>query len=216
MQREQMVLEGRGEAPRPCGWSFDERKMKNMRMLIIVFLSAITSSCAGSPAPESVEDFQTYYTSTKWYFSRYQAPLTDLPGFAIQDNRGMQAFLTSPSGTQIIYGELEPSDFMKAFRGNGTITKIPGIPEPIFEMESDYTQRNPTKILLIAFIGGRAIQIEATHANTNRTEVLREALAVAKTSYQQLLAKQSEDGKTSNKRLEATGDPLRGSPAPQP
>ena len=93
----------------------------------------------------------------------------------------------------MIYTEMEPSDFMKSFHGNGTLKQIPDVPQPIFEMDCDYTQRNPTKILLIAFIDGKAIQIEATHSNTDRADVLREAGDVAKRSYEQLLSKASKN-----------------------
>jgi len=185
--------------------------MKYRRMLVLLFLSAIASGYAGPAEPESAKDFQTYYTSTKWYFAKYQAPLPDLTGFKIQDNRGMQAFLTSPSGTQMIYGELEPSDFMKSFLGNGTLAKISGIPEPIFEMDSDYTQRNPNKLLLIGFVGGRAIQIEASHSQSNRSEVIAESIGVALQMYKQL-----REMDASNKGLLRTGDPRTARPSAEP
>lgn len=186
--------------------------MKKIGMLTLLFLSAIVSGCVGPTEPTSVEDFQSYYTSTRWYFSKYQAHLTDLASSKIQDNRGMQAFLTSPSGTHIIYGELEPSDFMKSFWGKGTLIQIPSVSEPIFEMDSDYTQRNPTRILMIAFVGGGAIRSKQRTPKTNRAGFSR-SLDIAKQSYQQLLSRQSKDGETSNQqRLEATGE----TPAPQP
>lgn len=168
----------------------------------IIFLAALAigtiCGCRAHQQPRSVEDFERYYTSTRWYWSKYQSVPSELTGFKVDDNRGMQAFLTSPSGTYIIYSELEPSNFMKSFSGIGKLKELPDVAESIFERDCDYTQRNPKKLLLVGFVSGRAIQIEASHSETNRSEVMIEAISVARQMYQQLIENQSKEKGTSN------------------
>ena len=175
---------------------------------IAVLLMAIlsVSSCTGAPPAQApVEDFQNYYTNTRWYWSRYQAVPLVWHDVTVADNHGMQAFLTDTSGVFMIYSELEPSNFMNAFRGNGTLKRLPGISEPMFENDCDYTQRNPGKILLIGFVAGRAFQLEATHSEANRSVVLQQAINLAQKAYQQLLTKGSKDKGASNQASEAIG-----------
>ena len=186
--------------------------MNNMKTFIQIaaLLMAILSgtSCTGAPPDQApAEDFQKYYSNTRWYFSRYQAAPSEWNEVTVADNHGMQAFLTSTSGLFMIYGEREPSNFIKAFYGNGTLKRLSGVSEPIFERDCDYTQRNPRKILLIGFVAARAFDLEATHSETNRTMVLQEALSVAQKAYQQLLTKGPEDKGSSNQAPQAIGAP---------
>ena len=172
--------------------------MKNTTIFLSVLAIATICGCDVPHELQSLDDYERYYTGTRWYWSKYQSAPSELAGFKVADNQGMQAFLTSPSGTSIIYSELEPSNFMKSFPGNGTLKTLSSVTESIFESDCDYTQRNPKKLLLIGFVGGRAIQIEASHSDTNRTEVLIEAIDVARQMYQQLIEMQSTSKETSN------------------
>jgi len=172
--------------------------MKNTIIFLAALAVGITCGCRANQQLQSLEDFERHYTSTRWYWSKYQSKPSELAGFKVEDNQGMQAFLTAPSGTYITYSELEPSRFMKSFPGNGRLRALPNVAEPIFERDCDYTQRNPRKLLLVGFVGGRAIQIEASHGETNRSVVMIEAVSVARQMYQQLIDKQSTDKRTSN------------------
>ena len=178
---------------------FDERIMKQC---IIIFLTVLTVSFYGCAVPhdlQSVDDYERYYTGTRWYWSKYQSTPSELTEFKVRDNQGMQAFLTSASGTDIIYSELEPSNFMKSFQGIGKLKELPNVTEAIFERDCDYTQRHPKTILLVGFVDGRAIQIEASHSsNTNRLEIMLEAISVARQVYQQLSTRQPANRETSN------------------
>jgi len=53
-----------------------------------------------------------------------------------------------------------------------------------------YTVRNPDKILLIGFVHERVFTLEATHNETNRQEVFREAIDVAKRALEKLREQQ--------------------------
>jgi hypothetical protein len=163
-----------------------------MRDTIIFLVALVTGTMCGCRAKKqllSLADFERYYTGTRWYWSKYQSTPSKLTGFKIEKNQDMQAILTSPSGNLIIYSELEPSNFLKSFPGSGKLKKLPGVNEPIFESDCDYTQQNPNRVLLVGFVGGRAIKIEAGHSETNRAEVMSDAVSVARQMYKQLIEK---------------------------
>ena len=141
---------------------------------------------------QSIEDYESYYLKTRWYWSKKKATPSELKGFKVERNKGVQAFLTSPSGTFMIYTEFESSNHMKSFHGNGKLKMLPNVTESIFERDCNYTQRDPKKLLLIGFVNGRIFQVEASHSKTNRSEVMNEAISVARKMYQQLLKQQKE------------------------
>lgn len=136
------------------------------------------------PANADIKAFQKYYSGTKWYFRENRWNPESIDDFIIQRRSSSQAFLESSSGTNIIYTEFEPNNCFKSFRGNGILNKIPDVCKPIFQVESDYTERNPDKILLIGFIGARRFQIEAkSYKNINKEEILKDAVTLADIVY---------------------------------
>jgi hypothetical protein len=183
---------------------FDATRMKNIVNTLLMLASTILCGC--SSELHSVEDFQKHYTATRWYWAKYQLDPADstLSAFNVTDNQGMQLFLVSTSGMDLTYSELAPSHGIKSFRGNGTLIALSGVSEPIFEVDSDYTRRNPNRVLLLGFVGNRAFQIEARQSNTNRADVLTAAVNFARQMHGHILAKQSKDVSTSNKPPDAT------------
>lgn len=164
--------------------------MKRIIYSVLLILVAFWQGCSKVPDSDaSAQEFQEFYNRTSWYWSRYVGLPEEINGYAINDH-GMQAFLKSPSGAQMIYGERTPSRGMKSFRGLGNLKTIPNNKEPIFEIKSDYTVRNPDKILLIGFVHERVFTLEATHNETNRQEVFREAIDVAKRALEKLREQQ--------------------------
>ena len=172
--------------------------MKKTAMFLMSLAIVTICGCRANEQLRSAEDFEQHYTNTRWYKSKYQSKPSEITGFKVEDNRGMQAFLTSSSGTHMIYSELEPSNFMKSFPGTGKLKELPDVAESIFERDCDYTQRNSKKLLLLGFVGGRAILIEASHSETNRTEIMIESISVARQMYQQLIENQVTNTQTSN------------------
>jgi hypothetical protein len=167
--------------------------MRNTIIFLVALVTGITCGCRDKKQLLSLADFERYYTGTRWYWSKYQSTPSKLTGFKVEKNQGMQALLTSPSGTLITYSELEPSNFMKSFPGSGKLKELPGVAEPIFENDCDYTQQNSNRVLLVGFVSGRAIQIEASHSETNRAEVMSDAISVARQMYEQLLVKDTSN-----------------------
>ncbi|MEI8140850.1 MAG: hypothetical protein WCI03_13410 [bacterium] len=180
--------------------------------LLIAILAM--SACTRAPPDEApVENWQKYYSNTRWYFAPYQAVPSEWNAGKVEDNHGynnygIQAYLTTTSGTPMSYEEFEPSTGLKSYLGNGTLIGLPGVSRPIFDVNCWYTQNDPRKILLIGFIGGRGFKIEATHSGTNRPVVLQEALNIAQKAYQQLLDKRLKDKGASNQAPEDTARKL--------
>jgi hypothetical protein len=156
-------------------------------LLLAFCIISLTSCSKKFPASDAdIQAFQKYYSSTMWYFVDHQWNPENINNVTIRRVTSIQLSFEFPSGTDIIYTEFEPSKpfTLKSFRGNGTFNIIPDVNIPIFQKKSDYTTRNPDRIILNGFVGAKRFQIEAKSGkNKTKEETLRDAITIANIAY---------------------------------
>ena len=109
-------------------------------MLGVVVLG---SGCSGShqPAPNaSVQEFQKYYSSRKWYWVVPVVGLpADIPDYTprADKHRFQVRLFSSDEQREILYMEMTPSRRTFAFHGHETLQRLNGVDAPLFGVAGD-------------------------------------------------------------------------------
>jgi hypothetical protein len=147
-------------------------------MMMFIMAGALTIQAADQT--ESAIAFKKYCETNTWYFSKLTAlPDTLPPGFnRVKPSSARQAFLTTPTGSRLIYAEYEMVN-IKAIELKGNFTQVEGT-AGIFRREDDYTRQYTNNIAVMAAFDSHLFLVDGCNYQRGTAQALIDATTLAR------------------------------------